>query len=91
MCLNHNLNQLHSTLQLKNDSEFIFTAHFTEMPSSKRISLLMPDTEFGQFSQIRQLNLQKKRKYKSSEQLNHQNYFFFFFFTIYEGVLKKNK
>lgn len=31
--------------------------HLTEMPSRKRISLLMPDTEFGQFSQVRQLNL----------------------------------
>lgn len=32
-------------------------SHLAEMPSSKLISLLMPDTQFGQFSQIRQLNL----------------------------------
>lgn len=34
----------------------IFT-HLAEMPSRKRTSLLMPDTEFGQIPQIRQLNL----------------------------------
>lgn len=34
------------------------------MPSCKRISLLMPDTEFGQFSQIRQLNLSDHIKTK---------------------------
>lgn len=42
-------------------------AHPAEVPPCKRIPLLVPETDFGQLSQIRQLNLLDHNMLKDSQ------------------------